>query len=114
MQNKPRARIIPTKEVLILGLNERELEKLVWCAVASGMTRLFWLEGYLLCLEVFEKSFDYEIERGFLPVSQVCYARFPKYAQIYKVSGGHELPIIDVSDLTIYRAILDAIRRRQG
>jgi len=80
--------IRPTGKVIILGLDRREPENLGFCAVTFGAGRLFWVNGYILCLEVYEKSLEYEIERGEFYISHVCYAPFPKYSKILEIEKG--------------------------
>lgn len=106
-------KLTPTKEVCILGIDKRDLDKLVWCSVTSGVGRLFWIEGYLLCIEVYEKAFEYEVEKGFLPISQICYTKLQNYTPVYDVGRGAQLPITDVSDMKIYREILKKIKQHE-
>ncbi len=101
--------IVPTKKVTILGLDRRDLANLGFCAITFGASRLFWVDGFLLCLEVYEKSFEYEIERGNFYVSQLCYADFPKYNRILEVEKGTQIPIANVSDMQMYKEITRAI-----
>lgn len=101
--------IMPTKKVTILGLDRRNLANLGFCAVTFGASRLFWVDGFLLCLEVYEKSFEYEIERGNFYVSQLCYADFPKYNRILEVEKGTQIPIANVSDMQMYKEIARTI-----
>ncbi|UCF59162.1 MAG: hypothetical protein JSV15_01700 [Candidatus Bathyarchaeota archaeon] len=56
------AKIVPTKKLLVLGVDKRSLENLAWCATTYGINRLFWADGYLFCVEVYEKSFEHEIK----------------------------------------------------
>ncbi len=51
-------RVVPTKRLVLLGIDERSIENLAWCAVTYGMNRLFWVDGYLLCVEVYACSTD--------------------------------------------------------
>jgi len=74
--------IAPTKKVIVLGVDKRSVEDLAWCATTYGINRLFWIDGYLLCVEVYEASFEREMENKEFPISQVCYAKFPKYAKV--------------------------------
>lgn len=103
-------KLTPTKDVRILGLDKRDIDKLIWCSVTSGVGRLFWIDGYLICLEVYEKAFEYEVEKGFLPISQICYTHLPNYTPVYEVGRGAQLPITDVSDMKLYREILKTIK----
>ena len=102
------------KKIVIYGIEERKLENLVWCAVTYGVNRLFWIDGYLFCLEVYEKSFEHEIKEKIFPISQLCYARLPKYTRTYEVEKGLQLPIVDVSDTKLYRKLLDKILKGRG
>jgi len=102
--------IKPTRKIVILGLERRDPENIGFCAITFGATRLFWAEGYLLCLEVYEKSIEYEIERGEFYISQLCYASFPKYSRILEIEKGAQIPIVNVSDMRLYREIIKAIR----
>ena len=106
-----RVSLTPVKEIRLLGLDERSLWNLLWCAASYRLDRLFWAEGYLFCVEMYDKSFDFEVERGVLPVSQVCYTRFPKYEKYYEVEKGVQLPIVDVSEMQLYSGIIRAIRK---
>jgi len=105
--------IAPTKKLVLLGVDSRSLENLVWCAVTYRIDRLLWVDGYLLCVEVYEKSFEHEIENKEFPISQVCYAKYPKYTPIYEVRKGAEIPIVNASDLRIYKGILKAIQKHE-
>ena len=106
-------RIAPTKKLLVLGLDKRSLDNLAWCAVTYRIDRLFWVDGYLLCVEVYEKSFEHEIKHKEFPVSQVCYTKYPKYTPIYEVKKGAEIPIVNASDMRIYRKLLKAIQKHE-
>ncbi len=98
--------IKPTRKIVILGLDERKPEDLGFCAITFGASRLFWVKGYILCLEVYEKSLEYEIEKGKFYISHLCYAKFPKYNRILEVGRGMQIPIVNVSDMQIYREII--------
>ena len=102
--------ITVTKAVKILGLDERHIENLLWCALSFRMDRLLWVDGYLLCLEIYDDAFDYEIKDGYFPISQICYAKFPKYMKLYEIEKGVQLPIVDVSDMNLYREIAKTIK----
>lgn len=99
----------PTKRIIILGLDERKPRDLGFCAITFGASRLFWIKGYILCLEVYEKSLEYEIERGKFYINHLCYAKFPKYSKILEVERGMQIPVVNVSDMQIYREIIKAI-----
>ncbi|MEM3666700.1 MAG: hypothetical protein QW222_06440 [Candidatus Bathyarchaeia archaeon] len=101
--------IAPTRKVSILGLDKRSVESVTWCATTYGVNRLYWIDGYLLCLEVYEKSFDHELKTKEFPISQICYAKFPKYEKIYEVDKSLQIPIVNVSDMKIFQSILKAI-----
>lgn len=101
--------ITSPKKIIIFGVEKRNLENLVWCAVTYGVNRLFWIEGYLFCLEVYEKSFEHEIKERIFPISQVCYTNFPKYTRTYEVEKGLQIPIVNVSDTKLYRKLLEKI-----
>ncbi len=103
-------KVNPTRTVNILGLDERSIENLYWCSLSYGLERLFWADGYLLCLEVYEKSLEYEISKGVFSISQLCYAKFPKYAKICEVESGYKLPIVNMSDVALYKEIAKAIK----
>ncbi len=105
--------IAPTKKLLVLGVDNRSLENLVWCAVTYRIDRLFWVDGYLLCVEVYEKSFEHEMEHKEFPISQVCYTKYPKYTPIYEVRKGAEIPIVNASDMKIYKSLLKAIQEHE-
>ena len=76
------------------------------------ISKLFWIDGYLLCLETYEKAFEHEVEKCVFPVNQVCYAKYPSYEKMYDVGRGAQIPIINVSDMKIFQAILKALRSR--
>ncbi len=101
--------INPTEKVTVLGLDHRSLKNLAWCAATFGINRLFWVRGHLLCTEVFEKSFEHEIEKGEFPISQVCYTECPQYRRVLEVEKGTEIPVVDTSDMKLYRNLLEAI-----
>ena len=101
--------VAPTKKIVIFGVEKRKTENLVWCAVTYGVNRLFWVDGYLLCLEVYEKSFEHEIKSNIFPISQLCYAEFPNYIKIYEAEKGVQIPIVNASDTTLYQTLLKAV-----
>ncbi|MCJ7423410.1 hypothetical protein MUP01_03975 [Candidatus Bathyarchaeota archaeon] len=101
--------VSPTRKVAILGLDRRSASNIAWCAATYGITRLYWLNGYILCLEVYEKSFEHELKHKEFPVSQICYAEFPKYEKTLEVDKSLQIPIVDVSDMELFRSILKAI-----
>ena len=105
--------VSPTKKVIVLGVDERSPENLAWCAATYGITRLFWVDGYLLCVEVYDKSFEHEIESKEFPISHVCYAHFPKYTRVFEVEKGMQIPVVNASDLEIFNKLLKAILKRK-
>jgi hypothetical protein len=64
-------------------------------------------------LEVYEKSFEHEIKNREFPISQVCYAEFPKYEKLYEVDKSLQIPIVNVSDMKIFKSILKAILEKE-
>jgi len=101
--------IAPTRKVTVLGLDKRSVSDIAWCATTYGVNRLYWIDGYLLCLEVYEKSFEHEIKAKEFPISQICYTKFPKYEKIYEIDKSLQIPIVNVSDMQIFKNILKAI-----
>ncbi len=98
-----------TEKIRILGLDSRSVNNLAWCAATYGASRLYWINGYLMCLEVYEKSFEHEIKNNEFPISQVCYAKFPKYEKLYEIDKSVQIPVVDVSDMKVFQNILKAI-----
>ena len=39
----------------------------------------------------------------------MCYARFPKYIKLFEVEKGTQIPIVNASDMEIYRNLLKTI-----
>ena len=101
--------VAPTKKVNILGLDKRSHSNIAWCAATFGASRLYWINGYLLCLEVYEKSFEQEMNKKEFPISQICYAKFPKYEKLFEVDKTVQIPVVDVSDMTLFQNVLAAI-----
>jgi hypothetical protein len=101
--------IAPTRKVTILGLDKRSVDNIAYCSATYGVNRLYWIDGYVLCLEVYEKSFEHELKKKEFPVSQVCYAEFPKYQKILEVDKSFQIPLINVSDMKLFQSILKAI-----
>jgi len=101
------------ERVVVHGVDKRSVNSLAWCAATYGINRLFWLDGYLICTEVFEKSFEHEIEKSEFHISQVCYSSFPKYTRTYEVEKATQVPIVDVSEMKIYRSLLEEILNEQ-
>jgi hypothetical protein len=101
--------INPTRKIVVLGVDKRQLESLTWCASTYGVNRLYWIDGYLLCLEVYEKSFEHEIKTREFPISQVCYTKFPEYSKTIEVERGIKIPIVNVSEMRIFKGLLKAV-----
>lgn len=101
--------IRPTDRVVVFGVDSRSLENLAWCAATYGINRLFWVDGYLLCTEVYESSFEHEMEEGEFCISQVCYSELPEYHKLFEVEKGTQIPIVNASDMKIYRDLLKAV-----
>ncbi|MGQ9529901.1 MAG: hypothetical protein ACUVQX_03450 [Candidatus Bathycorpusculaceae bacterium] len=101
--------IAPTRKISVLGLDKRSVGDIAWCATTYGVNRLYWINGHILCLEVYEKSFEHELKKREFPISQICYAEFPKYEKIYEVEKSVQIPIVNVSDMQIFQSILKAI-----
>ncbi|MCS7096389.1 MAG: hypothetical protein RMK50_04950 [Nitrososphaerota archaeon] len=103
--------ICTTKKIRVLGLDKRLVNDIAWCATTYGASRLYWIDGYLLCLEVYEKSFEHELTNREFPISQICYAEYPKYGRIYEVEKGVQMPIVNVSEMRIFKELLKAIKQ---
>lgn len=101
--------ITPTRKISILGLDKRSVNDIAWCAATYGLNRLYWIDGYLLCLEVYEKSFEHELIKKEFPISQICYTEFPKYRKIYEIDKSLQIPLVNVSDMKIFQNILKTI-----
>lgn len=101
--------VSPTRKVVVLGLDRRPLEDLIWCASTYAINRLFWVNGYLICAEVYEKALEHEITKREFPISQVCYAEFSKYKKYYEVEKGVNLPIVNATSIAIFRKLLEHI-----
>ena len=101
--------IVPTRKINVLGLDKRSVKDIAWCATTYGMNRLYWLNGYLLCLEVYDKSFEHEIKNKEFPISHVCYAELPKYERIFEVDKSLQIPIVNVSNMKLLKSLLKAI-----
>lgn len=101
--------IAPTRKISILGLDKRSVSDIAWCAATYGVNRLYWIDGYLLCLEVYEKSFEHELKNKEFPISHICYAEFPKYGKIYEIDKSLQIPLVNVSNMKIFKSILTAI-----
>jgi hypothetical protein len=101
--------INPTRKVVVLGLDNRSKDNIAWCAASYGTNRLYWIDGYLLCLEVYDKSFEEELKKKEFPISQVCYVKFPKYEKLYEIDKSFQIPVVNVSDMKLFQNILKAI-----
>jgi hypothetical protein len=101
--------VTPTHKVTILGLDNRSIENTAWCAATYGISRLYWINGYLLCLEVYDKSFEHEIKNKEFPISQICYTRCPKYQKLYEIDKSIQIPVVNVSDMKLFQGIVKAI-----
>lgn len=101
------------KVVKILGLDSRGKDDLVWCSLSMEVSRLFWIDGLLICMEVPEKSFDYEYEDGIYVVSQLCYAEYPKYNRFEDVGRGIQIPIVNVKGMRVFESIAKTIRENE-
>lgn len=101
--------ISPTRKITILGLDKRSVNNIAYCAATFGVNRLYWLDGYLLCLEVYEKSFEHEMKTKEFLVSQICYAELPKYEKILEIDKSFQIPIVNVSDMKIFQHMLKTI-----
>ena len=101
--------IAPTRKITVLGLDKRSVNDLAWCATTYGISRLYWVDGHLLCLEVYEKSFEHELKKQEFPISQICFAKSPKFEKIYEIDKSLQIPVVNVSDMKIFRSVLKAI-----
>jgi hypothetical protein len=101
--------IVPTRKITVLGLDKRSISNIAWCATTYGVNRLYWIDGYILCLEVYEQSFEHELKKKEFPISQICYTEFPKYEKIYEIDKSLQMPLVNVSDMKIFQNILKAI-----
>jgi len=108
-----KVKIAPTRKISILGLDKRSVNDIAWCAATYGLNRLYWIDGYILCLEVYEKSFDHELKNKEFPISQICYAEFPKYRKIYEIDKSLQIPLVNVSDMKLFKNLLMAILKRE-
>jgi hypothetical protein len=104
-----KVKIAPTRKISVLGLDKRAVNNIAWCAATYGLNRLHWIDGHLLCLEVYEKSFEHELKNKEFPISQICYAKFPKYEKIYEIDKSLQIPLVNVSDMEMFKSILRAI-----
>jgi len=105
--------IAPTRKILVLGLDKRSTNNIAWCAATYGITRLYWIDGYIICLEVYDKSFEHELKKKEFPISQICYAEFPKFEKILEVDKSFQIPLVNVSDMKLFQSILKAILKKE-
>ena len=101
--------IAPTRKITVLGLDKRSVNNIAYCAATYGVNRLYWIDGYILCLEVYEKAFEQELKKKDFPISQVCYMEFPKYEKMVEIDKSFQIPIVDVSDMKLFQSIRKAI-----
>jgi hypothetical protein len=101
--------ISPTRKITILGLDKRSINNIAYCAATYGVNRLYWINGYLICVEVYEKSFEHEIKTKEFPVSQICYAEYPKYEKMLEIDKSFQIPIVNVSDMKLFQCMLKTI-----
>jgi len=99
----------PVRHVVVLGYDCREPKNLLYCALTYSVNRLFWVDGYLMCVEVYEESFKREMDDGIFYVSHVCYARYPEYRKVIEIERGAQLPVVNASDMRVFKAILRAV-----
>ena len=104
----------PVKEIRILSIDERKLENLAWCAIVSGSNKLYWVDGFVICMEIHDDAFKYEIERSFFPINQLCYAKMPEYTRFYEAAKGAQIPIVDVSDMSLFKKIIRTIKNSKN
>jgi hypothetical protein len=101
--------IAPTRKITVLGLDKRSVNNIIYCGATYGETRLYWIDGYILCLEVYETSFEHELKKKEFPISQICYAEFPKYEKILEIDKSFQIPLVNVSDMRLFQSVLKAI-----
>lgn len=105
--------IAPTRKILVLGLDKRSTNNIAWCAATYGITRLYWIDGYIICLEVYDKSFEHELKKKEFPISQICYAQFPKFEKTLEIDKSFQIPLVNVSDMKLFQGILKAILKKE-
>ena len=110
LANPMNVEVLPTKRVRILGFDKRATDDMAWCAVSMDLSKLFWVDGYFLCIETYEKAFEQELETGIFSVSQVCYAKAPNYVKLYDVGRGIQIPVVNVSGMRLFEAVAKAVR----
>jgi len=95
-----------SRKVKILGLDHRRSEdELIWCSSTMEVSKLFWVDGYLICMEIPEKSFEHEIESGEFIISQLCFTRCSKYERFKPIARGGQIPVVDMSSMKLFREI---------
>ena len=105
--------IAPTRKITVLGLDKRSVNNIAYCAATYGVNRLYWIDGYILCLEVYEKAFEQELKKKDFPISQVCYMEFPKYEKMVEIDKSFQIPLVNVSDMKIFQSVLKAIQEHE-
>ncbi len=60
------------------------------------------------------RGIDLEIKEGEFCISQACYTKFPRYTRLHEVEKGTQIPIVDVSEMRIYRNLMKAIREYEN
>ncbi len=98
---------------MVLGVDERSLENLLLCAATYGVNRLFWVDGHLLCVEVYDQSFTHELREREFPISHVCHTQLPKYTRALEVEKGMQLPVVNASDTQLFTSLLKAILKEE-
>lgn len=107
--------VASTKKIRILGLdNRRSEEELAWCSSSMEVSKLFWIDGYLICMEVPDKAFEHEIETGEFVISQLCYTKSPRYERFKPIARGGQIPVADMSSMKMFKAIVEAIRKTES
>lgn len=106
--------ILRPKVIKILGLDERSRENLVWCSASMDVSKLFWIDGLLICMEVPEKSLEYEYEEGVYVISQLCYAKCPQYSRFEDVGRGVQIPVVNTTGMKVFETLADTIKRLNG
>ena len=109
IKDEIKATYVPTRKLRILSLDKRPLEDLIWCAITSGSHKLYWIGGYVICTEVYEEAFKYEVEKGEFPISQVCYSELPKYERMLELEKGSRIPLVKVEGHSDIKKIMYAM-----
>ncbi|MEM2504182.1 MAG: hypothetical protein QXV76_00870 [Candidatus Bathyarchaeia archaeon] len=104
-----------SRKVKILGLDYRKSEdELIWCSSTMEVSKLFWVSGYLICMEVPEKSFEHEIETGEFIISQLCFTKCPKYERFKSIARGGQIPVVDMSSMKLFQEIAKVLATRES